>query len=291
MTMSTDRELAPTAATTEGRVVQMRGGAARPGLSRLAWSPVLRGAIGALLVFGLCEIVTRSEPVSREFLPYASDMLRRVPGLLVDSEFLSSAGATMLAASLALLIATGVAVPLGVALGSSEIAYRISRMMIELLRPIPSVTLIPLLVLLVGPELEMKVFIATYAALWPILFNTIYSMHDVDPVSKDTARAFGLSRWNVLVRVSLPSAAPLMATGVRVSAGISLMVVISAEILTGGSPGIGSFIKVSSAGIGQAPTTFAAAIIAGVIGFLINAAFQGAEGKFFAWSSRERRAA
>lgn len=252
-------------------------------------APAIRGLLGAFAVFAVCEVLTRAEFVSREFVPYASDVARHVPPLLVDGEFLNNVGATLDAFVIALVLAILVAVPVGVLFGSSAVAYRIARMLTELLRPIPSVTLIPLLILMVGPGLEMKVFVGTYAAVWPILFNTVYAIHDVDPVAKDTARSFGLSRFELLWRVSLPSAAPMIATGVRISAGVVLTVVISAELITAGSPGMGTFIKLSSAGIGQAPVTFAAAIVAGLLGFLINALFQTFERRAFAWSSREGR--
>ena len=66
--------------------------------------------------------------------------------------------------------------------------------MIEFLRPIPSVALIPLAVLIYGSGLESKVFLAAFAATWPLLMQTLYGVQDVDPVATDTARSFGFSR-------------------------------------------------------------------------------------------------
>ena len=66
--------------------------------------------------------------------------------------------------------------------------------MIEFLRPIPSVALIPLAVLIYGSGLESKVFLAAFAATWPLLMQTLYGVQDVDPVATDTARSFGFGR-------------------------------------------------------------------------------------------------
>ncbi|MCP9951449.1 ABC transporter permease [Actinomadura madurae] len=261
----------------------------RPARGRVAvWT---RGVIGALVLFCACELLTRLEFVSTEFLPYASRIAVRVPGLLAEGDFLAHLAATLQAWAIATVIAVAIAVPAGIALGSSPVAYRITRLVIELLRPIPSVTLIPLLILLVGPALEMKVVVAVFAALWPILFNAVYAIHDVDPVAKDTARSYGLSRLGVLRRVALPSAGPLVAAGVRVAAGIALTVVISAELLTTAGQGLGTYIKLAGSGIGEADTMFAGAVVAGGLGFAINAIFQTAERRLFFWSSREERSA
>ena len=75
--------------------------------------------------------------------------------------------------------------------------------------------LIPLAVLVYGSGLQSKVFLAAFAATWPLLMQTLYGVQDVDPVATDTARSFGFSRGSRLLRVTLPSAVPYIATGIR----------------------------------------------------------------------------
>ena len=98
-----------------------------------------------------------------------------------------------------------VAVPLGLVLGLTEIAYRATVVVIEFLRPIPSVALIPLAILIYGRGLEMKVSLVVFACVWPLLFNTIYGIHSVDPVAVDTARVLGLGRWQIGGNVLVPA--------------------------------------------------------------------------------------
>ena len=76
----------------------------------------------------------------------------------------------------------------------------------------------------------MKVILVAYATTWPILFNTVYGVHDVDPVAVQTARCFGLKHAAILWHINLPSAAPFIFTGIRISASIGLIVVIGAEL-------------------------------------------------------------
>ena len=78
----------------------------------------------------------------------------------------------------------------------------------------------------------MKVILVAYATIWPILFNTVYGVHDVDPDrGPNRAAASGLKRGAILRRINLPSAAPFIFTGIRISASIGLIVVVASELL------------------------------------------------------------
>src|SRR4029453_19465443 len=97
-------------------------------------------------------------------------------------EFWVPFGETVGGWGLGLGIATLLAVPIGVLLGSSEFANRALRVPVEFLRPIPSAALIPLLFLTLGTTLKSEVFLATFGDFWPLLVQTIYGVRDVDPV-------------------------------------------------------------------------------------------------------------
>jgi NitT/TauT family transport system permease protein len=265
-------------------VERERDGAAHGRLRR-----AVRPIIGVLVFFLLCEAFTRLELVNPRFLPPASTILTRFFGLLANGDFWSNVSATLQAWALGLGLAVAIAVPLGIVLGASNVAYRLSRTLIELLRPVPAIAVIPLGILLFGQGLEMKAYLVAYAAVWPILFNAIYAVHEVDPVARDTARAYGLDRFAVLRRVLLPSAAPFIATGVRVSAGIGLLVVVSAELIAGGGEGIGSWILIKSFAPGNADVVFAASVFAAALGFVINSILERTEHHVFSWSTAYRK--
>ena len=204
---------------------------------------MLRGLAGAGVLIATLEILTRAEIVNPTYLPPASTVLVTTAQLLVDPEFLLDVAGTMLAWTLGMIVATLIAVPLGLVLGSSWRSYAASVAAIEFLRPIPSVALIPLAILLMGRGLDMRVALIAYASIWPILFNTVYGIREVDPVALDTARAFGYDRIATLWTVSLPSAAPFIYTGLRISAAIALILAISTELIAGGGPGIGTWMR------------------------------------------------
>lgn len=169
------------------------------------------GILGVLLAFGVCEAVSRAGIVRREYLPPASDILARSVELAGDSVFLDGIGATLRAWVLGLALACAIAVPAGLLLGSVPVVDAAVRAIVEFLRPLPSVALIPLVSLLLGSGTETEVALVTYASVWPILFNTMYGLGESEPLAKDTLRAFGFGRGAVLLRVELVGAAPFIA--------------------------------------------------------------------------------
>ncbi len=243
----------------------------------------VRGAVGAAVLFVGLEILTRAELVTPDYLPPASSILRETFDLLTTSSFLGDLWVTLQACLLGLVIATFVAVPLGLVLGLGQTAYKATVVVIEFLRPIPSVALIPLAILIYGRGTDMKVALIVFACLWPILFNTIYGMHSVDPVASDTARAFGLGKVSIARRVYLRSASPFIFTGFKIAVSVAVIVAVSAEIIAGGSEGIGIVLS-EAASIGDQRTVYAITIITGLLGLVLLGVLGFAERRLFAWA-------
>jgi NitT/TauT family transport system permease protein len=246
----------------------------------------VRGAIGVLALFVALEALTRAELVTPQYLPPASEIVGETVQLLGRREFWASLWATMQACLIGLGIATLVAVPVGLVLGLSEWAYKASITIVELLRPIPSVALIPLAILIYGRGLEMKVALIVYACVWPILFNTIYGMHNVDRVAADTARVFGLGRVRTVLRVHLRSASPFIFTGVKIASAVALILAVSTEIVAGGADGLGIQLQLARE-LGDLKLSYAFTIMAGLAGLALHFTFEAAERRMFAWSKAD----
>lgn len=243
----------------------------------------LRGALGIIGAVALVELVSRAGLVDAAALPPASTVLVTAAKLTADTDFLIDLAATVQAWAGGLLLAIAVAVPAGLLLGSVRRLGEAARMLVELLRPIPSVALIPLAIISFSSGTQTKMSLIVYAATWPILINTLYALRDVDPVAKETLRSFGFGRFALMWRVSLPSAAPFIATGVRIAASVGLIVVISAELMAAGSDGIGMFLTESQSGGGDTAIMLAGAFWAGVLGLLANSGLIRLERVAFRW--------
>ena len=240
--------------------------------------------IGVVVFLLIGEVVGRSGLVDRTVLPPSSTVLARAAHLVVNGGFLHDVGSTLTVWAVGLLVAIAIAVPCGLVLGSLPFVNSAVRVLIEFLRPIPAVALIPLVILMIADQAQIEQTLAAYAAVWPILINTIYAVGDMDPVPREMARTFGLGRVVILTRISLPSVAPFVATGIRVASSIALIVTISTELIAGGGEhGIGIFILTASGISNQADVVFAAAGIAGLLGYLIDVSMRAVERRLFRW--------
>jgi ABC-type nitrate/sulfonate/bicarbonate transport system permease component len=242
--------------------------------------------LSVALALALWEFVSRVGIISPRSVPPMSDTMAELASLLPTSELWTAIGNTMQGWALGLGIAAGAAIPIGIVVGSSRLTYRAVRPIVEFLRPIPSVALIPLAVLVYGTGLESKVFLATFAAFWPLLIQVLYGVQDVDPVATDTARAYGFNRFQILYRVKLPSAVPYIATGIRISSAVALILAVTAELVIG-SAGLGRSINLAREGAAL-ELMYALIIVTGALGFLLNVAATRVERRVLHWHPSQR---
>lgn len=245
----------------------------------------VRALIGVVGFLAVCEVVGRSGLAPPDYLPPPTVVLAELFTLLGEQDFTLDVIATILAWLITLGVSALIAVPLGMLLGNVPLLRTAVSAVVEFLRPIPSVALIPLALVLLGSGPETKIFLGVYAAVWPLLFNTIYAIGEVDEQLVDSARAFNIPRRQVLLQVKLPSIAPFVLTGLRLSAGIALIVVISTEMLSGSSGGLGHFIFVASSGGGRMDQVLAGTVLAGIFGYLVNAGMAGIQRRWMTWTS------
>lgn len=245
---------------------------------------VLLGTAGIAVLLVTLEVVSRLGLVNERFLPPFSTVVVVLGQLLADESFRADVASTLVTWAAALAVSAVVAIPLGLLLGLSDRSYRLSRTVIELVRTMPAVALVPLAILLIGQGFEMKLTLAVYAAMWPILFNSIYGARGVDPKAKEMGRSFGLSRAAIIRRISVPSAAPFIFTGVRISSSIVLIVIITVELITGGAQGLGSFIARQRALGGDISLVYAAILVTGLLGLFINSLIGVVDRRLFAWN-------
>lgn len=232
------------------------------------------------------EMVARLDLLPARWFPPVTVVFGALADLLPKRELWVEIGRTLQGWGIGLGIAAVLAVPIGMIIGSVEAVYRALRMVIEFLRPIPSVALIPAAVLLFGIGTGMKVFLVTFAAFWPILFQAIYGVQDVNRGVKETARAYGLGPVARFTRVVLPSTLAYVATGLRIASAIALILAVTAELVVG-ADGLGRAIVAAQTAV-QIPKMYAFIVATGTLGWLLNTAFQAAEARLLHWHPAQR---
>jgi ABC-type nitrate/sulfonate/bicarbonate transport system permease component len=256
-----------------------------PARTRLA----LARTVCVLAALGLWQALVSTDvlPASAVAGPWAVG--RALGPALGDDAFWSDLGATASSWGTGLGLALLVAVPAGLLLGASDLVYRMSRFTIDFLRTIPPIALIPLALLEYGATPRMALVLIVFGSLWPVLLQSMYGLHQVDPAMRDVARSYRLGRGRYLGFVVLPSVAPFVATGIRVAATMSLLLAIGAELL-GGAPGIGAAISAYQQG-GDIPRMWALVVVSGLLGVLLNVGLVAAERRVLRWHPAHRPAA
>jgi ABC-type nitrate/sulfonate/bicarbonate transport system permease component len=186
-----------------------------------------------------------------------------------------------------LLIAIGVAVPLGLLLGSVPSVRVATRVIVEFLRPIPSVALIPLVIVLYGVTIRSTLVLVVYASFWQVLVQVLHGVADVDPVAHDTARSYGLGRWARVRYLVWPTALPYVVTGVRLAIAVALILTVTGELVIG-SPGLGKEIDLAQQS-GAVPDVYALIVVTGLLGVLANVGTRAVERRLLAWHAAARR--
>jgi len=184
-------------------------------------------------------------------------------------------------------LAAALALPLGLLLGLMGAVRRSTSFVVEFLKPIPPVALIPLALLFWGPSLRMKLFLVVFGTLWPLMIQTSYGVLSVDPMAREMARSYGLSRGRVLKSVVLPSVLPFAATGLRIAASIALVIDIVSE-LVGGAPGLGKSI-IDAQSDGALAKMYGYILFTGFLGLVVNLLFTAVERPLLRWHPSGRR--
>lgn len=238
-------------------------------------------AAGAAMLLVVWELIPRLGVVDPRFFPPISKMLVFVWQQAGTTQFWRGLETTLVTWVVGLAIALAAGVGLGVLFGMVPVAWRIARSTVEFLRPVPSVALLPVAILLFGTRMQSTVLLVLYASIWPILFQVIAGIDDVDPIMRDTAASYRFSQRARVMRLVWPTALPYAITGFRLSAATALVITVTGELIIS-DDGIGGLFLASSQG-GDRVGMFAYAIVAGVIGVLVNQVVRGLERAVLFW--------
>ena len=240
------------------------------------------GIVGALIIWQ----VLAAANVAGNALPTATAVFTTLATILGTGTFWSALGATLGIALLALALAALAGVVLGLLIGSFESVRFATLAVLEFLKPVPPIVILPLAVLVLGPTAEMSLFLVVFGCLLPIVMQTVDGVQGTDPVARDTARSYGMGEGEILARVVLPSAMPYIGTAMRVAAPAALVVTVVAGLL-GGGPGLGQSIYQAQAA-GDYASLYALVIVLGVLGLLFQGATRLAERRVLHWHESYR---
>ncbi len=168
------------------------------------------------------------------------------------------------------IMASILAVPLGILIGMSKVASKAFNPYIQLLKPVSPLAWLPLGLYLFRDSEKTGIFIILISSIWPTLVNTAFGVSKVNSDYLDVAKTLGASRWRTIFKVIIPAALPNIISGLRISMGISWLVIVAAEMLLG--TGLGYFIWSEWNNL-YLPNIIVAIIIIGIVGLLLDQIF------------------
>ncbi len=173
-------------------------------------------------------------------IPAPGDVLHKIVEVNQSTKFLNNVGISVRRILLGFMVATLLAVILGIAIGRYQVVRGLFMPALEIFRPIPAIAWVPMSIML-WPSNEVSiVFITFLGAFFPILLNTIHGVESIDPVLIRAARSLGAKEPRLLISVVFPAVLPHVFTGLAVGMGVAWVSLIAAEMISG-QFGVGYF--------------------------------------------------
>lgn len=251
-------------------------------------APLVAKVAVVAFALGLWQLLSAVGVLKADVFPSMSSTMDALGRQLGTTNAWSAIGDTLAGWAVGLAVGGLSAIVIGSLIGSSRAAYRSTIPVVEFLKTVPVVAILPLAILTLGTTLMMKVFLVAFGVFWPLVIQVVYGVRAVDPTLRDTAASLqirGLRRFFVVV---LPSAGPFIATGLRISAAVALVLDIVAELF-GGGRGLGQqILQAQNAGPTAFPIMYAFIVITGVVGILVTGMFGQMEKRALHWHESQR---
>jgi ABC-type nitrate/sulfonate/bicarbonate transport system permease component len=152
---------------------------------------------------------------------------------------------------------------------------------VELLRPIPIPAIVPPLILLLGIDNALKIFVVAFSVFFPVLINTVGGTRAVDTIALDVGRTFRIGRLRAIRSIILPASLPYILSGMRTSLSLALIITVTAEMIAG-SAGIGYYLIIMQYAM-RTPDMYAAIFLLALLGYALNAMFLAIERRVLHW--------
>lgn len=240
------------------------------GVLRELWVPVLIVVVWFVV----------SQQSTSIYFPPLADILNEL-WIILTQRFASDIVPSLSNFAIGLAIAIVVGIGVGVFLGLNRMLNRAVHPLLEFARAVPGIAIVPIALFIFGIGSPMKIAVIAFGALWPILLSTIDGIRSVDPLVLDVSRTMRLRRGLHLRQVVFPSALPQIMAGLRISISLGIILILASEYFAS-TEGIG-YIELQAARQYQLAVMWAALLLLGILGYLVNLAFRVVEHRVLRW--------
>lgn len=246
----------------------------------------IKGIIPVIVFILIWEGASRLQLVNNLFIPPFTDVLFSIWNLALSGDLLTHVMTSLTRALLAFIIAAIMSIPLGFLLAGLNRNIQIAaEPVIDVLSQVNPFVLFHLAILIIGIGEPTKIISIAWMCAWPIVFSTASGVKNVDNILIKSARSLGVNDFQLAVKVLLPSALPSIFTGLKLSAGYSVFMLIAAEMM-GASSGLGWLI-INNQENYSITTIFAAVTVITFLGLIINVLMEKLEKMLVPYENKE----
>jgi NitT/TauT family transport system permease protein len=240
---------------------------------------ILKALLLPVILLVAWEIAMHVKRVESDSLAAPSQIFIAFKNAMLDGTILSRTAETLRAAMLGLALGGGSALVLSIILGLVPPVARLLQFTIEVLRPVPSVALIPVAILTLGFGYGMEISLVAFATFWPILIYGHSAITNIDPQMLDLAKVLRLKTFARVTKIVLPATLPRYFVAFRLATAVSLIIAVTVEIAA--NPlGIGYELMQASQSL-HPDLTFALVLWIGLVGWALNTALLFAQRRLF----------
>ncbi len=237
------------------------------------------GVLVFLAVLGIWQLWAGAE--DSFLVPTASEVAERAWHVWPTSGFLSEVGQSMKRYAVGFAIAAVIGIALGLLVGSSHAARRTLDPLLECLRAVPAIAIVPAALIILGYGDASRIAVIAFGLCFPILVNTADGVRGIPLEVRDTASMLHVGRVERMARIYLPSALPSIMAGLRIAVSLGLVLVIVSEFV-GEQNGIGYYLLRQQSEFDY-PELYAGILFLGVLGYGLNRLFLVVERRVLAW--------
>lgn len=245
----------------------------------------LRYTLPLVVVAILWEILPTFGIVDALFLPPLHEVLITLWEITLSNELVFETRVSLRRGLIGYFLGIGTAIPIGVLIGWKQTLYDYSELLIDLLRSLPVVALIPVFLLFFGPNEKTILAIIFWPVFFYQLIATIYGTLNVNQTLIDSMRVIGMGERRLFREVFVPGSLPGIFTGLRQTTATMLILTIVAEMLLA-SEGLGSFIMRTQRNF-QVDKTYAGIIMIAILGYAISKSIVVVQRRVLYWSERQ----
>jgi ABC-type nitrate/sulfonate/bicarbonate transport system permease component len=254
-------------------------------------------AVVPLLLLGFWELISHNNSILHtiyllcgypkqkipdfSFISPISSILSSLYSMLKTKEFYSLLGDTFFVLITAFILSFVIGITISSLIGLHKRLEGYLFSTVDALRSTPPIVLLPLFILFLGIDNQMKIMFVLFGGVWPILINTFFAIRDIEPVYLKVSKNLQLTKSDTLFKVIYPLASPAIFTGMKISLSLCLVLTIVCEMVIG-NKGIGFLINYSKRS-GDYDAMFAGILVIAIVGWLINIAFKYADKRLLKW--------